>query len=100
VVAASVTLVDASTLTARSPSHAAGAVSVFVTDTGTGQSAAAPDEFTYRDEGGGGGGCSLGLDPRDDSWRAVLSGIAWLPFVAIALALQRRRARSAWARAA
>jgi hypothetical protein len=100
--AGNVVVVDANTITARAPSHSAGAVAVVVRAPSTAQASALPAAFSYRANddggGGGGGGCGFGGSTMiDTSWRSIVSGAGWIPLLVAWLWVARRR--PAWAMA-
>jgi hypothetical protein len=98
--AASVALVDSSTLVATTPSHAQGPVSVMVLDLASGQASVLDASFVFQgDAPSAGGGCSTrsagdSIDPR-----AAASSVAPLALVLAILAaralLARRRLHAA-----
>jgi len=93
--AASVTFVDAGTLTVETPEHARGPASVLVVDDATGQGALLPAAFTFGG-GGGGGSCTMVPVAPPSPPRAVLEALAgggWMLALLAVLVLRARRAR-------
>lgn len=98
--AASVTVVDANTLTVETPAHGAGTVAVLVSDASSGQAGVISAGFTFSaPAGGGGGGCSVAplSGPRNDP-RSVLLGAGWMGALALVLLARRRALHLAAAR--
>lgn len=93
--AAAVMLLGPGTLEATTPALAAGAVSVMVIDSMTGQADVVAAAFTFQGGGGGGGGsCTVApLPPQPFEPRDAL-GAWWLAAAAGALAWRARRART------
>lgn len=97
--AASVSGVDASTIDAVTPAHAAGSVSVLVTDPATGQATVLPSAFAFASPGGGGGGCSVAPAGGPRSFDEALAGCLWLLALASIVWLRAQRTRAAPRRA-
>ena len=90
-VAASVALVDPSTLTVETPAHTAGIVNVMVTDSSTSQSDILEASFTFM--GPGGGGCHAVPVQGPRGPEDVLAGLWWVLAVLAYLKLRSLRAQ-------
>ena len=93
--AASLALLDGSTLVATTPAHGSATVSVLVRDAATGQASVLKSGYTFASSGGGGGGCHVvpidGPRGRHEAllaWLAPLLALAWIQ---ARTARQRRR---------
>ncbi|MBI5434733.1 MAG: IPT/TIG domain-containing protein [Planctomycetes bacterium] len=96
--AAVVTLIDASTLIARAPAHAAGDVDLVLLDAGTGQAVALEQAYTYRAEtSSGGGGCATVRPHAPFDPRRAAEGLLPLALAALALATHAVRSRRRFA---
>jgi hypothetical protein len=89
--AATVTVIDASTLEVVAPAHAFGTLAVLVRNDATGQAALLSNAYTFQSGsgGGGGGGCYVLPYTPPAGPRELLAGAWWL-FALLAFSLQRR----------
>ncbi|MEM7309092.1 MAG: IPT/TIG domain-containing protein [Planctomycetota bacterium] len=89
--AASVTVVDSTTLEVETPTHPKGKVSVLVRDASSGQASVLVNAFAFNSGGGGGGGCSVRpLRDRSGGSGSALGGL-WMALLFGATLWMRRR---------